>query len=119
MKRYAIAKIAGLRMCDFYNKQYNTSYRSVMPTIFLVKVIILMSKMDMLFPLIKRFHNAKEKKPKEVSVWGSGKPLREFMHVDDMADACLLMNLSDNRFNSVLPKDFSHINIGTGYEILN
>ena len=86
---YAIAKIAGLRMCDFYNKQYNTSYRSVMPTNLFGEGDNFNEQNGHVIPsLIKRFHNAKKKNQKKY-LFGVQKPLREFMHVDDMADACL------------------------------
>jgi GDP-L-fucose synthase len=116
---YAIAKIAGLKMCEFYNKQHLTCYRSVMPTNLYGEGDNFDEHNGHVIPsLIRRFHDAKINQLNEVYVWGSGKPLREFMHVDDMADACVfVMNLDDLQYSSALGKNVSHINIGTGQEV--
>ena len=107
---YAIAKIAGIKLCQFYRKQYDVDYISVMPT-------NLYGPGDNFHPenshvvaaLISKFHKAKELNKDEVVLWGSGKPLREFMHVDDLAEGLLF--LMENY------SDYEHINIGTGKEI--
>ncbi len=116
---YAVAKIAGLKMCESFNKQHNTFYRSVMPTNLYGEGDNFDEVNGHVIPsLIRRFHLAKKNKQKNVKVWGSGNPLREFMYVDDMADACVfLMNLSDDKYFSVLGNDVSHVNIGTGDEV--
>lgn len=113
---YAIAKIAGLKLCESYNRQYNRDYRSVMPT-------NLYGPMDNFHPqnshvlpaLLRRFHEAKEAGLKEVVVWGSGSPMREFLHVDDMAKACIfVMGLERALYCSSTKPMMSHINIGSG-----
>ena len=113
---YAIAKIAGLKLCESYNRQYNRDYRSVMPT-------NLYGPMDNFHPqnshvlpaLLRRFHEAKEAGLKEVVVWGSGSPMREFLHVDDMARACIfVMGLERALYCSSTKPMMSHINIGSG-----
>lgn len=107
---YALAKIAGLKMCEFFNKQYGTNYISVMPTNLYGPYDNFHPENSHVMPaLIKRFHEAKVNNAKEVVVWGSGKPLREFLYSEDMADACiyLMENYEGNDF----------FNIGTGKEI--
>ena len=116
---YAIAKIAGIKMCESYNRQYGRDYRSVMPT-------NLYGPGDNYHPLnshvlpalINRFHDAKENSLAEVSVWGTGSPKREFLFVDDMAEASLLIhNLEQRKFEKYTKPMLSHINIGTGKDI--
>jgi len=104
---YAIAKIAGIKMCQYYNRQYDTHFISVMPTnLYGPNDNFDLETSHVLPALIKKFHEAKAKDRKEVEVWGTGKPRREFLHVDDLSDACVyLMNHYDE-------SDF--INIGTG-----
>jgi len=104
---YAIAKIAGIKMCQYYNRQYDTHFISVMPTnLYGPNDNFDLETSHVLPALIKKFHEAKAKDRKEVEIWGTGKPRREFLHVDDLADACVyLMNHYDE-------SDF--INIGTG-----
>lgn len=107
---YALAKIAGLKMCEFFNKQYGTNYISVMPTNLYGPYDNFHPENSHVMPaLIRRFHEAKVNNAKEVVVWGSGKPLREFLYSEDMADACiyLMENYEGNDF----------FNIGTGKEI--
>ena len=113
---YAIAKIAGVKLCESYNRQYGRDYRSVMPT-------NLYGPMDNFHPqnshvlpaLIRRFHEAKESGLKEVVVWGSGSPMREFLHVDDMAEACIfVMDMEPDLYASKTKPMMSHINIGSG-----
>jgi GDP-L-fucose synthase len=107
---YAIAKIAGLKMCQFYNKQYGTNFISVMPTnLYGPNDNFDLENSHVLPALIRKFHEAKIYNRPYVVIWGSGKPLREFLYVDDLADACvyLMEKYNDNQF----------INIGTGKEI--
>jgi GDP-L-fucose synthase len=113
---YAIAKIAGIKLCESYNRQYARDYRSVMPT-------NLYGPNDNYHPenshvvpaLLKRFHEAVERGDQEVVIWGSGKPMREFLYVDDMAAASVfVMDLSPETYNSITEPRLSHINIGSG-----
>ena len=113
---YAIAKIAGIKMCESYNRQFGTDFRSVMPT-------NLYGPNDNFHPtnshvvpaLIGRFHAAKLQKASEVVVWGTGAPMRELLHVDDMAEACLhVMNLEPAVWNRRVDPRLSHINVGSG-----
>lgn len=107
---YALAKIVGLKMCEFFNKQYGTNFISVMPTNLYGPYDNFHPENSHVMPaLIRRFHEAKVSGAKEVLVWGSGTPLREFLYSEDMADACihLMENYEGNDF----------FNIGTGKEI--
>ena len=107
---YALAKISGLKMCQYFNKQYGTNYISVMPTNLYGPYDNFHPENSHVMPaLIRRFHEAKVNNAKEVVVWGSGTPLREFLYSEDMADACiyLMENYEGNDF----------FNIGTGKEI--
>ena len=117
---YAIAKIAGIKMCESYNKQFGTSYLSVMPTnLYGPGDNFDLEKSHVLPALIRKFHEARESNAPEVVVWGTGSPRREFLHVDDMADACVsLMGLPDERYRQLV-KDLNPclINIGTGRDI--
>ena len=117
---YAIAKIAGIKMCESYNKQFGTSYLSVMPTnLYGPGDNFDLEKSHVLPALIRKFHEAKENNAPEVVVWGTGSPRREFLHVDDMADACLsLMRLPDETYRELV-RDLKPclINIGMGMDI--
>ncbi len=107
---YALAKISGLKMCQYYNIQYGTNYISVMPTnLYGPDDNYDLNNSHVVPALIRKFHQAKINNKLFVEVWGTGEPLREFLHVDDMADACvfLMKNYEGNEF----------INIGTGKEI--
>ena len=107
---YAIAKIAGIKLCQFYRKQYDVDYISVMPTnLYGPGDNFHSENSHVVAALISKFHEAKELNKDEVVLWGSGKPLREFMHVDDLAEGLLF--LMENY------SDYEHINIGTGKEI--
>jgi GDP-L-fucose synthase len=107
---YAIAKIAGIKMCQSYNRQYGTSYISVMPTnLYGPHDNFNLQNSHVLPALIRKFHEAKEKKQKEVVVWGTGKPRREFLYVEDLADACVYLI---NNYN-----DSEIINIGVGEDV--
>ena len=89
---YALAKIAGLKMCSYYNRQYGTNYISVMPcNLYGINDNFSLENSHVLPALIRKFHEAKIKGKTTVTIWGSGKPLREFLNVDDLADACLFL----------------------------
>ena len=116
---YAIAKIAGLKMCKAYNAQFKTDFRAVMPT-------NLYGQNDnydslnshVLAALIKKIVLAKKQNKKSFIVWGTGKPKREFLHVDDLADATVkIMNLSKSKYNKVAGEKFPYINVGSGSDI--
>jgi len=116
---YAIAKIAGIKLCESYNRQYNTNYRSIMPTNLYGPNDNFHPKNSHVIPaLIRKFHEAKVENKSFVEVWGSGKPMREFLHVDDMADASIyIMNFDKKILESEVSPMLSHINIGTGIDI--
>lgn len=115
---YAIAKIAGIKLCESYNCQHGVDYRSVMPT-------NLYGPNDNFHPdnshvipaMMRRFHEAKLNDETEVSVWGSGQPMREFLHVDDMAAASIyVMNLPQHEYHEHTQPMLSHINVGSGVD---
>lgn len=116
---YAIAKIAGIKLCQSYNRQYGTDYRSVMPSNLYGPNDQFNSENSHVLPaLMARFHDAAQKGAAEVHIWGSGRPFREFLHVDDLADACLfVMDLPRATFEESLGPAVSHINIGSGHEV--
>jgi len=117
---YALAKIAGIKLCESYNRQYGTDFRSVMPTNLYGINDNFHDKNSHVIPaLIGRFHNAKINKHKEVKVWGTGKARREFMFSGDMADATLFILELDKEILKKRTKPMlSHINIGTGEDIM-
>lgn len=117
---YAIAKIAGIKMCESFNRQFGRDYRSVMPTNLYGPNDNFHPQNSHVIPaMIRRFYEAVILKKKEVIIWGTGKPMREFLHVDDMASACVhIMNLDKDRFQEVITDEMcSHINIGSGKDI--
>ena len=116
---YAIAKISGIKLCESYNRQYGRDYRSVMPTNLYGPGDNYHSENSHVVPgLIRRFHEAKAKDQETVIVWGTGKPRREFLYVDDMAEACLFIHNIDKKiFEKQTQKQLSHINIGTGIDL--
>ena len=120
---YAIAKIAGIKMCESYNRQYGKShdidYRCIMPTNLYGSGDNYHSEYSHVIPaLIRKFHEAKEKKQSQVIVWGSGKPKREFLFVDDLARACHhVMNTSKEKYYANINQICSHINVGSGEDI--
>lgn len=116
---YAIAKIAGIKMCESYNRQYGVDYRSVMPTNLYGPWDNFHYKNSHVVPaLLRRFHDAKLNNDKEVVIWGTGMPLREFLHVDDMAYASLhVLNMDDHTYKSNTTERLSHINVGSNQEI--
>jgi GDP-L-fucose synthase len=116
---YAIAKIAGIKMCESYNRQYGRDYRSVMPTNLYGPGDNYHPENSHVVPaLIRRFHEAKINNQNEVVVWGSGTPKREFLFVDDMAKASLFVhNLDSKRLIGKVNSMLSHINVGTGTDV--
>lgn len=113
---YAIAKIAGIKMCESYYKQHKSQFFSVMPTnVYGKNDNYSLTEGHVFASLIRRFHEAREKNLESVTLWGSGNPLREFIHVDDLADA--IIHIMKQDFNALYEKNVSHINIGTGREI--
>ena len=116
---YAIAKIAGIKLCESYNRQYGTDYRSVMPTNLYGPGDNYHPENSHVIPaLIRRFHEAKLTNAPEVVIWGSGKPMREFLYVDDMAEACVhVMNLDHDTYAAHTDPMHSHINVGTGEDV--
>ncbi|NOX75780.1 MAG: GDP-L-fucose synthase [Gammaproteobacteria bacterium] len=115
---YAIAKIAGIKLCESYNRQYGRDYRSVMPTNLYGPNDNFHPQNSHVIPaLLRRFHEAVQTRAKEVVIWGSGKPLREFLHVDDMAAASVhVMELDDTTYQANTAPLLSHINVGSGVD---
>jgi len=115
---YAIAKIAGIKLCESYNRQYERDYRSVMPT-------NLYGNNDNFHPenthvipaLLRRFHEAVQKNASKVIIWGTGNAMREFLHIDDMAAACVhVMNVPAETYKQHTEVMLSHVNVGTGVD---
>lgn len=115
---YAVAKIAGIKLCESYNRQYGRDYRSVMPTnLYGLGDNYHPENSHVIPALIRRFHEAQAVGQNKVVVWGSGKPKREFLYVDDLAESCVfLMKLSSAEWLQVAQSGVSHINIGSGAE---
>lgn len=115
---YAIAKIAGIKMCESYNRQYGRNYRSVMPTNLYGENDNFHPENSHVIPaLLRRFHEAKLNGDLQVVAWGSGTPMREFLHVDDMAAASIfVMNLDQATYDANTEPMLSHINVGTGLD---
>ena len=116
---YAIAKIAGIKLCESYNRQYGTDYRSIMPTNLYGPNDNFHPKNSHVIPaLIRKFHEAKVENKPFVEIWGSGKPMREFLYVDDMADASIhIMGIDKKVLAAETSPMLSHINVGTGVDI--
>ena len=116
---YAIAKIAGLKMCKAYNSQFKTDFRAVMPTnLYGQNDNYDSANSHVLAALIRKIVLAKKQNKKSFIVWGTGKPKREFLHVDDLADATVkIMNLSKSKYNKVAGEKFPFINVGSGSDI--
>jgi GDP-L-fucose synthase len=116
---YAIAKIAGIKLCESYNRQHGTDYRSVMPTNLYGPGDNYHPENSHVIPaLIRRFHEAKEARAEKVVIWGTGTPRREFLYVDDMAEACVhVMELDRASYEANTRPMLSHINVGTGEDI--
>lgn len=115
---YAIAKIAGIKLCESYNRQYGRDYRSVMPTnLYGEKDNFHPENSHVIPALLRRFHEAKLNNDLVVTAWGSGKPMREFLYVDEMAEASIfVMNLSREIYQKETQVMSSHINVGTGID---
>lgn len=116
---YAIAKIAGIKMCESFNRQHDTDFRSIMPTNLYGPNDNFDLKTSHVLPaLMRKFHEAKLKAADTVEVWGTGTVRREFLHVDDLADACsFVMSLPTERYRSATMPMLSHLNAGTGTDI--
>jgi GDP-L-fucose synthase len=116
---YAVAKIAGIKLCESYNRQYGTDYRSVMPTNLYGPGDNYHPENSHVIPgLLRRFHEAKEQAAPSVTIWGSGTPRREFLYVDDMAAACVhVMLLPQEEYAKHTQPMLSHINVGSGEDI--
>lgn len=116
---YAIAKIAGIKLCESYNRQHGTDFRSVMPTNLYGPGDNFHPQNSHVLPaLIRRFHEAARDGAEEVVVWGTGTPMREFLHVDDMADAALfVLDLDRATYEKETEPMLSHINVGTGTDV--
>ncbi len=116
---YAIAKIAGIKMCESYNKQFKRDYRSLMPTNLYGPGDNFDLETSHVVPaLMRKIHEAKVRQQKKVEIWGSGKPKREFLHVNDMASACFFVsNLDKKVYSDSTLDNFSHLNVGTGFDI--
>ena len=115
---YAIAKIAGIKMCESYNRQYGTDYRSIMPTnLYGIGDNFHPENSHVVPALIRRFHEAKLANAPFVKAWGTGKPMREFLYVDEMAAASIfVMNLDNLSYQRETQPMLSHINVGTGID---
>jgi nucleoside-diphosphate-sugar epimerase len=116
---YAIAKIAGIKLCESYNRQYGTDYRCVMPTNLYGPGDNFHPENSHVMPaLIRRFHEAVQSGATEVAIWGSGTPRREFLHVDDMAEASLfVLDLPKEHYEANTQPMLSHINVGYGEDV--
>lgn len=116
---YAIAKIAGIKLCESYNRQHGVDYRSVMPTNLYGPGDNFHPQNSHVLPaLIRRFHEAAQSGTEEVVIWGTGKPMREFLHVDDMAEASLfVLDLPQDVYAANTQPMLSHINVGTGSDV--
>jgi len=116
---YAMAKIAGIKLCESYNRQYGTDYRSVMPTNLYGPGDNYHPENSHVIPaLMRRFHEARVGAAPEVVIWGSGTPMREFLYVDDMAAASVyVMNLDQATYAASTDAMHSHINVGTGEDV--
>jgi len=116
---YAVAKIAGIKLCESYNREFGTDFRSVMPTnLYGPNDNFDLQTSHVLAALLRKFHEAKKNRADVVEVWGSGKPRREFLHVDDLADACLFVScLPKTVYAAHTRPTLSQLNIGTGEEV--
>ena len=116
---YALAKIAGIKLCESFNRQYGTDYRSVMPTnLYGINDNFHAENSHVIPSLMRRFHDAKINNLSEVIVWGTGSAMRDFLYVDDMANACIfILELDKSTYDLNTKPMTSHINIGTGNDI--
>jgi len=116
---YAIAKISGIKLCESYNRQHNTDFRSLMPTNLYGENDNFHPENSHVIPaLIRRFHEAKINNSDKVIIWGDGTPMREFLYVDDLADASIfVLSLSKEKYFSNVSPSLTHINVGTSIDI--
>jgi GDP-L-fucose synthase len=116
---YALAKIAGIKLCESYNRQYGTDFRSVMPTnLYGINDNFHPENSHVIPALMQRLHQAKENNDEEVVIWGTGKAMREFLYVDDMAAASLfILDLDKETYKENTQPTLSHINVGTGKDV--
>ena len=116
---YAVVKIAGIKLCESYNRQHGTDFRSVMPTnLYGINDNFHPENSHVIPGLMRRFHEAKLNNDAEVTVWGSGRPMREFLCVDDMAQASLfVLELDEETYQANTKPMLSHINVGTGKDV--
>ena len=116
---YAVAKISGLKLCESYRKQYGVDYRSVIPTNLYGPGDAFSVQTSHVVPaLLHRFHQAANEKLETISIWGSGSPRREFLHVDDMATGCLaVLDCDRDRYEEATGPNLNHLNLGTGTDI--
>ena len=116
---YALAKIAGIKLCESYNRQHGTDFRSVMPTnLYGINDNFHSENSHVIPALMQRFHKAKINNDEDVVVWGTGKAMREFLYVDDMAEASLfVLELDEEIYKANTQPTLSHINIGTGKDV--
>ena len=115
---YAVAKIAGLKLCEYLSKQYGYDYRTIIPcNLYGPNDNFHPYNSHVLASLIRKFHSAKQAK-KNVKVWGTGKPKREFLHVDDLADGILkILSMNKKKYKELLSNNINHINIGSGKDV--
>jgi GDP-L-fucose synthase len=116
---YAVAKIAGIKLCESYNRQHGTDFRSVMPTnLYGINDNFHPENSHVIPALMRRFHEAKINNDKEIVIWGTGSPMREFLYVDDMAEASLfVLELDEETYQAKTKPMLSHINVGTGKDV--
>jgi GDP-L-fucose synthase len=116
---YALAKIAGIKLCESYNRQYGTDFRSVMPTnLYGINDNFHPENSHVIPALMQRLHQAKINNDEEVAVWGTGNAMREFLYVDDMAEASLfVLELDEETYQANTKSMLSHINVGTGKDV--
>ena len=115
----AVAKIAGIKLCESFNREHGTDFRSLMPTNLYGEGDNFHAEDSHVIPaLMRRFHEAKTADLDKVVVWGTGNAMREFLHVDDLAEACVhVMGLAKSQANAVTTPKCSHINVGTGVDV--
>ena len=116
---YAVAKISGLKLCETYRKQYGVDYRSVIPTNLYGPGDAFSLQTSHVIPaLLQRVHEAANEKLETVTIWGSGSPRREFLHVDDMATGCLaVLDCDRGRYEEITGPSLNHLNLGIGTDI--